>query len=77
MTPKDPDETHAETAADALDTLAARALATPPLPTETRARLRAVVREEARRVRVGLAEASLHAGFAVGALVWAAVAAFG
>lgn len=48
-----------------------------PLPPEARVRLRARVREEARRVRVGLAEASLHAGFALGAVVWAVAAVWG
>jgi hypothetical protein len=48
-----------------------------PLSPEARVRLRARVREEARRVRVGLAEASLHAGFALGAVVWAVAAVWG
>lgn len=47
-----------------------------PLRVEARARIREVVRDEARRARVRLAEGALHAGFAVGALAWAAAAAF-
>ena len=48
-----------------------------PLAPEARVRLRARVREEARRMRVGLAEVGLHAGFALGAMVWAVAAVWG
>lgn len=46
-----------------------------PLAPEVTLRIRQRVREEARRVRVSLAEAALHTGFAVGAVVWAMAAA--
>lgn len=52
--------------------------ALPPLPLrpEAEPRIRAVVRAEARRARVALAEAALHGGFALGAVIWALAAVF-
>jgi hypothetical protein len=48
-----------------------------PLSPEAERRIRAVVRAEARRVRVTVAEAALHGGFALGAVIWALAAVFG
>jgi hypothetical protein len=45
----------------------------PPIPLASAAdvRIRAVVREEARRARIRAAELALHGGFAIGAVIWA------
>ncbi len=48
-----------------------------PLAPDAERRIRAVVRNEARLARVALAEAALHGGFALGAVVWALAAVFG
>lgn len=48
-----------------------------PLPPAAERRIRAVVRAEARRTRRLAAEAALHGGFALGAVVWALAAVFG
>lgn len=48
-----------------------------PLSPEADRRIRAVVRNEARRARLALAEAALHGGFAFAAVVWALSAVFG
>jgi hypothetical protein len=48
-----------------------------PLRPEAERRIRGVVRAEARRARVALAEAALHGGFAVGAVIWALAAVLG
>lgn len=50
----------------------------PPVPLSDDAlqRIRARTRQEARRIRVAAAEAALHGGFALGALVWAASSLF-
>lgn len=48
-----------------------------PLSPDAERRIRAVVRAEARRARLLLAEAALHGGFALGAVVWALGAVFG
>jgi hypothetical protein len=48
-----------------------------PLRPEAERRIRAAVRAEARRVRVSLAEAALHGGFAIGAVAWALSAVLG
>lgn len=42
-----------------------------PLSPTSEARIRAVVRQEARRVRLAMAEAALHGTFALAAVVWA------
>lgn len=42
-----------------------------PLAPDAERRIRAVVRHEARRVRLALAEAALHGTFALAAVVWA------
>lgn len=47
-----------------------------PLRPAAEQRIRAVVRHEARRARLALAEAALHGGFALGAVVWALSAVF-
>ena len=52
-------------------------LASRPMSPESTLRIRQRVRNEARRLRVSLAEAALHGGFAVGAVVWAVAAALG
>lgn len=54
-----------------------RPLAPLPLAPEARVRIRATLRAQARQLRLRLAEGALHAGFALGALAWAAVAALG
>lgn len=48
-----------------------------PLSPEADRRIRAVVRAEARRARLALAEAALHGTFALGAVLWAVTAVFG
>lgn len=48
-----------------------------PLRPEAERRIRGVVRAEARRARLALAEAALHGTFAVGAVVWALAAVLG
>lgn len=48
-----------------------------PLRAAAEVRIRAVVRQEARRTRLALAEAALHGGFALGAIVWALAAVMG
>lgn len=48
-----------------------------PLSPEANRRIRRVVRHEARRTRMALAEAALHGGFALGTAVWALMAVFG
>jgi hypothetical protein len=44
----------------------------PPIPLRPDAerRIRAVVRHEARLARLALAEAALHGGFSIAAIVW-------
>lgn len=53
-----------------------QALAPLPLRPDADRRIRAAVRAEARRARVALAEAALHGGFALGAVLWALSAVF-
>lgn len=48
-----------------------------PLSAEAERRIRAVVRAEARRVRLATAEAVVHGGFALGAVLWALFATVG
>ncbi|MFZ5482365.1 MAG: hypothetical protein ACOZNI_36725 [Myxococcota bacterium] len=48
-----------------------------PLRPDAERRVREVVRHEARLARLPLAEAALHGGFALGAVVWALAAVFG
>ena len=48
-----------------------------PLAPAVDRRIRSVVRHEARRARLALAEAAVHGGFAIGAVVWAVVAVLG
>lgn len=48
-----------------------------PLSPQSTFRIRQRVRDEARRLRVSIAEAALHGGFALGAVVWAVAAAVG
>lgn len=55
----------------------ALALPARPMSPSTTLRIRQRVRDEARRMRVSLAEAALHGGFALGAVVWAVAAALG
>lgn len=50
----------------------------PPIPLDApaAARVRAVVRHEARQARLRMAEAALHGGFAIAATIWAFLAVF-
>lgn len=48
-----------------------------PLPPEAERRIRAVLRAEARRVRLAGAEAAVHGGFALGAVLWALLVVLG
>ncbi|MDP2309890.1 MAG: hypothetical protein Q8P18_27980 [Pseudomonadota bacterium] len=48
-----------------------------PLAPEAERRIRSVIRHEARSARLALAEAALHGGFALAAVVWAVAAVLG
>ena len=48
-----------------------------PLAPDAERRIRAVVRHEARRARLAMAEAALHGAFALGAVLWALAAVVG
>lgn len=48
-----------------------------PLSPQADRRIRGVVRDEARRARLAVAEVALHGGFAFAAVVWALSAVFG
>ncbi len=48
-----------------------------PLAPDAERRIRGVIRHEARRARLAMAEAALHGTFALGAVLWALAAVVG